>query len=32
VAVRHVPVDRVNSIVIWCQPVSIAYTAADLKR
>ncbi len=23
-----VPVDRVNSVVIWCDPVSIAYAAA----
>ncbi len=27
-----IPVDRVRSIVIWCQPVAIAYAAATLSR
>jgi len=27
-----IPIDRVNSIVIWCQPVAIAYAAAALAR
>lgn len=27
-----IPVDRVRSIVIWCQPVAIAYAAAALAR
>ncbi len=26
-----VPVDRVRSIVIWCDPVAIAYAAAALR-
>lgn len=29
---RGVDVDRVRSIVIWCEPVSIVYTAASLRR
>lgn len=28
----NIPVDRVRSIVIWCQPVAIAYAAASLAR
>lgn len=28
----EIPVDRVRSIVIWCQPVAIAYAAAALAR
>jgi hypothetical protein len=28
----HVPLERVRSIVIWCQPVAIAYAAAALER
>ena len=27
-----IPVDRVSSVVIWCQPVAIAYAAAALAR
>jgi hypothetical protein len=27
-----IPVDRVKSIVIWCQPVAVAYAAAALAR
>lgn len=27
-----IPVDRVNSVVIWCEPVAIAYAAAALAR
>jgi hypothetical protein len=27
-----VPLDRVRSVVIWCQPVAIAYAAAALER
>jgi hypothetical protein len=26
----NIPIDRVNSIVIWCEPVAIAYAAASL--
>jgi hypothetical protein len=29
---RNVDVDRFRSIVIWCEPVSIVYTAASLRR
>ncbi|MFP5316854.1 MAG: DM13 domain-containing protein [Acidimicrobiia bacterium] len=28
----EIPVDRVRSIVIWCEPVAIAYAAAALAR
>jgi len=28
----NIPIDSVRSIVIWCQPVAIAYTAASLGR
>ena len=28
----NIPIDRVKSIVIWCQPVAIAYAAASLNR
>lgn len=28
----EIPLDRVRSIVIWCQPVAIAYAAATLAR
>lgn len=27
-----IPLDRVNSIVIWCEPVAIAYAAAAITR
>lgn len=27
-----IPIDRVNSTVIWCEPVAIAYAAAALAR
>jgi hypothetical protein len=27
-----IPIDRVNSVVIWCEPVAIAYAAAALSR
>jgi hypothetical protein len=29
---ENVPLERVNSVVIWCQPVAIAYGAAALDR
>ena len=28
----NIPVERVNSVVIWCEPVAIAYAAAALAR
>ncbi|MGH9226065.1 MAG: DM13 domain-containing protein [Acidimicrobiales bacterium] len=28
----NIPIDRVRSIIIWCQPVAIAYAAAALSR
>ncbi len=29
---RNVDIENVRSIVIWCEPVSIVYTAASLRR
>jgi len=28
----NIPIDRVNSVVIWCEPVAIAYAAAALTK
>ncbi len=28
----NIPIDRVNSVVIWCEPVAIAYAAASLAK
>lgn len=28
----HLPDDRIRSVVVWCEPIAITYTAASLER